>query len=71
MRWLKRVRLITAARDKRRYAYILTPAGIAQKTAITRSFLDRKLMEYEALKLEIIKLEADIALEAVVPVEKP
>ena len=51
----------TAARDKRRYAYLLTPAGLAQKTAITRRFLNRKLVEYEALKLEIDKLEAEVS----------
>ena len=51
----------TAAQDKRRYAYLLTPAGLAQKTAITRRFLNRKLVEYEALKLEIDKLEAEVS----------
>ncbi len=50
----------TAAEDKRRYAYILTPKGIAAKAAITRSFLDRKLEEYEALKAEINDLTFEI-----------
>lgn len=44
----------TAAEDKRRYAYVLTPKGIAQKAAIiTKRFLARKLAEYEALRDEI------------------
>lgn len=43
----------TAARDKRRYAYILTPKGIAEKAAITKRFLERKIQEFDALKTEI------------------
>ena len=46
----------TAARDKRRYAYILTPRGIAQKAAMTKRFLVRKMDEYEALRCEIEEL---------------
>ncbi|MBI1417901.1 MAG: MarR family EPS-associated transcriptional regulator [Limimaricola sp.] len=51
----------TAAQDKRRYAYVLTPRGIADKAAITKRFLARKLEEYEALRQEIeeIRREAD------------
>lgn len=43
----------TAAVDKRRYAYVLTPKGIAAKADLTRKFLIRKMAEYEALKAEI------------------
>jgi EPS-associated MarR family transcriptional regulator len=46
----------TAAQDKRRYAYILTPQGIAQKAAMTKRFLVRKVDEYEALCEEIEEL---------------
>ena len=46
----------TAAQDKRRYAYILTPRGIVEKAAITRRFLARKMDEYDALKVEIDQL---------------
>ena len=53
----------TAAEDKRRYAYILTPRGIAEKAAITRRFLTRKMEEYEALKAEIDDLEAEVDSE--------
>ena len=35
------------------YAYLLTPAGIAEKTILTGKFLARKKAEYEALRLEI------------------
>ena len=50
----------TAAEDKRRYAYILTPKGIASKAALTRGFLARKMKEYEALKAEIEALAEEI-----------
>ena len=46
----------SASKDKRRYAYILTPRGIREKAAITKRFLERKLNEYEALKREIDEL---------------
>ena len=43
----------TATEDKRRYAYILTPKGIAEKTKLTINFMKRKMKEYEELKSEI------------------
>lgn len=49
-----------ASKDKRRYAYVLTPKGLAEKAAITGRFLARKLEEYEALKREIDELRAEI-----------
>lgn len=52
----------TAARDKRRYAYLLTPKGMALKAALTTSFLQRKLAEYDALRREIALLEAESGL---------
>lgn len=50
----------SASDDKRRYAYILTPKGAAEKASITTRFLARKLGEYEALKREISELKAEI-----------
>lgn len=50
----------TAAEDKRRYAYILTPKGILEKAEITRRFLVRKLQEHEALKSEIDALTQEM-----------
>ena len=49
----------TAAEDKRRYAYVLTPKGIARKAALTRAFLVRKMEEYEALREEIKALKRE------------
>ena len=38
------------------YVYLLTPSGIAEKAALTSVFLQRKMEEYEALKVEIAML---------------
>ncbi|WP_420428644.1 MarR family EPS-associated transcriptional regulator [Kordiimonas sp.] len=51
----------SAAEDKRRYVYILTPKGIAEKAAITKRFLARKIEEYEALRAEIDSLKDELA----------
>lgn len=42
-----------AADNKLRYAYLLTPRGVREKTKLTGAFLQRKMREYEALKAEI------------------
>lgn len=54
----------TASEDKRRYAYILTPKGLAEKALITKRFLVRKIEEYEALKSEIEELQRDVEVHA-------
>ena len=46
--------------DKSQYAYLLTPAGLEEKTRITMSFLRRKVAEYEALEKEIEQLRGDL-----------
>ncbi len=51
----------TAAEDKRRYAYKLTPKGITEKAVLTRKFLARKMAEYEALRAEIEEVGAELA----------
>lgn len=55
----------TAAEDKRRYAYVLTPKGITQKALLTRAFLLRKMEEYEALKHEIEALQVEMDASSV------
>jgi len=50
----------SAAPDKRRYAYILTPKGLSEKAALTSRFLKRKMEEYAALKAEIDALRDEI-----------
>ena len=44
-------------KDKRSYAYLLTPKGIAEKAALTGRFLVRKKEEYELLKAEFDLLQ--------------
>jgi EPS-associated MarR family transcriptional regulator len=45
--------------NKLGYAYVLTPAGIAEKTMLTGRFLARKKAEYEALRAEIDALSRE------------
>ncbi len=52
----------SAAEDKRRYAYVLTPEGIREKLALTQRFLARKKEEYEALNAEIEELQGQADL---------
>lgn len=53
----------TAAEDKRRYAYLLTPKGIKEKSLLTAKFLERKIAEYEALKAEIDEIASEIDID--------
>lgn len=48
------------ADNKRKYAYLLTPAGIEEKTRITLDFLKRKQAEYETIRLEIEALQQEL-----------
>ena len=41
--------------NKINYFYILTPAGIAEKTKLTLNFMKRKMKEYDELKKELRK----------------
>jgi EPS-associated MarR family transcriptional regulator len=62
------------SRNRLAYLYLLTPTGLAAKAELARDFLARKLHEYEALRLEIERLEresrfvADAAGGVAVPV---
>ena len=56
---LVKVKNFAKSPNKIRYAYVLTPYGVAEKAALTRRFLASKLAEYEALRVEIEKLEAE------------
>jgi len=38
---------------------LLTPSGIAEKVALTGRFLQRKLLEYEAIRVEIESLRGE------------
>jgi EPS-associated MarR family transcriptional regulator len=53
--WVK-VHNFSESKNKFGYVYLLTPSGIAEKAALTGRFLQRKLLEYEALRSEIESL---------------
>jgi EPS-associated MarR family transcriptional regulator len=48
------------AHDKTVYRYLLTPAGVRKRVTLTRSFLERKESEYEALKNTIAQLRSEL-----------
>ncbi|WP_386685012.1 MarR family EPS-associated transcriptional regulator [Loktanella sp. R86503] len=56
-----KVRNFQSSSSKIRYAYILTPRGVREKSRLTGAFLARKMAEYEVLKAEIESLEAELA----------
>ena len=43
----------TRSDRKLAYAYVLTPAGLAEKAGLARRFMARKRQEYEALREEL------------------
>lgn len=47
---------------KGRYAYLLTPKGIREKSILTHNFIERKRKEYEDLKNEIEALEQEAGI---------
>jgi EPS-associated MarR family transcriptional regulator len=51
------------SKNKFKYVYLLTPQGIAEKLLMTSRFLTRKMEEYDALKVEIEALKADVLEE--------
>src|SRR5690606_6255423 len=57
---LVKARNFKNSKSKIRYAYYLTPKGASEKAALTASFLQRKLNEYETLKSEIEALRHEM-----------
>lgn len=45
--------------NKLAYRYFLTPHGMEQKTRMTVEFLQVKMVEYEQLKAEIVRLKRE------------
>lgn len=56
--WVK-VQNFSESKNKFGYVYLLTPIGIAEKAALTGRFLQRKLLEYEAMRAEIESLRGE------------
>jgi EPS-associated MarR family transcriptional regulator len=48
------------AKNKRRYMYKLTPAGLKEKAAVTLRFLEQKRKEYKKIKKELKELEKEV-----------
>ena len=57
--WIK-LENIKRSDNKTGYTYLLTPAGLLEMTQITRSFLERKEVEYQKLENEIKQLRAEV-----------
>jgi len=53
--------------NKHGYVYLLTPEGVAAKADLTRHFLARKRKEYDALRLEIERLQRESESAVEVP----
>lgn len=49
-------------KKKSAYVYYLTPKGIEEKTEVTYRFLQRKIKEFEDIKVEIEKLQIETAI---------
>lgn len=48
------------SKNKLRYAYLLTPPGVAEKSKLTAGFLKRKVTEYETLQAQIETLKSEM-----------
>ena len=57
--WVK-VQNFSQSKNKFGYIYVLTPQGLVEKALLTTRFLKRKMAEYDAMKLEIDTLTAEI-----------
>lgn len=57
--WIK-MQNFSQSTHKMGYAYLLTPAGVAEKSTLTVRFLKRKMKEYEALQDEIEALRVEM-----------
>ena len=60
---LVKMKNFASSKNKFGYVYVLTPTGMAEKAAITHRFLQRKMDEFEALKVEIEALRSEVNKE--------
>ena len=56
--WIKAANF-TNSQNKAAYMYLLTPRGIEQKAILTARFLQVKMAEYEALRVESKRIRRD------------
>ncbi len=57
-----KVRNFYKNKKKKAYIYFLTPKGIEEKAQVTYRFLQRKITEYETIKVEIESLKSEAVL---------
>ena len=57
--WVK-IQNFSQSKNKLCYTYLLTSAGVAEKSKLTAEFLRRKVAEYEALQAEIEALRSEL-----------
>jgi EPS-associated MarR family transcriptional regulator len=57
---LVKMQNFSQSKNKLRCVYLLTLAGVAEKSKLTTEFLKRKVAEYEALQTEIETLKAEM-----------
>ena len=57
--WIK-MQNFSQSKHKLGYVYLLTPAGVTEKSKLTTEFLKRKVAEYETLQAEIEALRAEM-----------
>ncbi|HEX9985060.1 MAG TPA: MarR family EPS-associated transcriptional regulator [Thermoanaerobaculia bacterium] len=60
-RGLVKVRNFRNSENKSAYAYILTAQGLEEKIDVTSAFLRRKMAEYDLLREEIDRLQAEVS----------
>jgi EPS-associated MarR family transcriptional regulator len=58
---LLKMRNFRRSGNKLAYAYVLTPSGLSEKLRLTRSFLARKEVEFEALQKTIENLRSELS----------
>ena len=62
--WVK-VKNFSESNNKLGYVYLLTPIGISEKVTLTNRFLQRKLNEYEEIKVEIESLRSELDCQGI------
>jgi EPS-associated MarR family transcriptional regulator len=55
-----KIQNFAGSKNKRKYAYLLTPTGVYEKARLTSDFLKWKMEEFERITREIEELETDI-----------
>lgn len=60
--WIK-MQNFSQSENKLRYVYLLTPAGVSEKSKLTAEFLRRKVAEYEVLQAEIEALKSELEFD--------